>query len=322
MSRNEGITVWPEAISAHAQSVDALALSFFALIVALAAPIGICIVWFGWRYRRLNDAVDRTRRGGDPHWIEWAWMFIPFGLALAFFVWSALLLRDTYRPPGDAHEIYGVGLQWMWKFEHPGGQREINTLHVPAGEPVRLVLSSQDVVHSLYLPQLRIKRDVVPGRTSSLWFQADRTGRYRLTCAEFCGLEHARMGGELVVLSPEDFSDWLAGAEAGQPLAERGATLYRELGCSGCHEPGSAVRAPSLDGLYGRPVPLASGTTVIADERYLTDAIRLPESEITAGYEPVMPSFADIVSEEELVALLAFIRSRGAEDAGGAADDE
>lgn len=316
MSQSGSIPLWPEAISAHADSVDALAIGFFALIWTLALPIGFAIVWFGWRYRRLNEDVDREHRRHTLPWLEFSWMAVPFLLALGFFAWSGFLYRDLHRPPAEAREVYGVGLQWMWKFEHPGGQREINTLHVPAGEPVRVILNSQDVIHSLYLPQLRIKQDVIPGRTTSLWFQADEPGTYALRCAEYCGVSHSRMLGEFVVMEPAAFEDWLAGADAGLPLAEAGGALFRDLGCSGCHGANAAVRAPDLADLYRRPVPLDSGETVIADERYLTDSILIPESQVVAGYDPVMPSYEDVVTESELAALVAYIKSLAAEDAG------
>lgn len=310
-----GVAFWPEAISAHAEQIDALAISFFALVMALAAPIGFALIWFAWRYRRFSEAGREQPHHGSS-WLEWGWMIIPFLLTLVFFVWSGLLYRDLHRPPADAREVYGVGLQWMWKFEHPGGQREINRLTVPVGEPVRVILTSQDVIHSLYLPQLRIKQDVLPGQTTSLWFEADTPGTYDLRCTEFCGVSHSRMKGELVVLSEADYEAWLAEFDAGPSLAETGARLYRDLGCSGCHGASAAVRAPDLAHLYRRPVPLESGETVIADERYLTDSILMPQSQIVAGYEPVMPSFEGVVDESELVALVAFIKSMASLEEG------
>ncbi|XBQ17335.1 MAG: cytochrome c oxidase subunit II [Oceanicaulis sp.] len=309
-----GIKFWPEAISAHAENVDALAISFFALIWALAVPIGVALVAFAWRYRRSNDGPDRQQPHHGSAWLEWGWMILPFLLTLAFFVWSAGLYRDQHHPPPDAREVYGVGLQWMWKFEHPGGQREINRLTVPAGEPVRVVLTSQDVIHSLFLPPLRIRQDVVPGLTTSLWFEAEEPGVYDLRCTEFCGVSHSRMTGELVVLEPAEFEAWLAAFDAGPTLAEAGERLYRDLGCSGCHGPNAAVRAPDLAHLYRRPVPLERGETVIADEQYITDSILMPERDVVAGYEPVMPSFEGVIEESELVALVAFIKSMAAED--------
>ena len=315
-----GVAFWPEAISVHAEQIDALAVSFFALVMLLAAPIGFALLWFAWRYRRFSKA-DREQPHHGSGWIEWGWMIVPFLLTLAFFVWSTVLFRELHHPPANAREVYGVGLQWMWKFEHPGGQREINRLTVPAGEPVRVILTSQDVIHSLYLPQLRIKQDLLPGQTTSLWFEADEPGVYDLRCTEFCGVSHSRMKGELVVLEPAAFEAWLAEYDEGPSLAETGARLYRDLGCSGCHGANAAVRAPDLAGLYRRPAPLASGETVIADERYLTNSILRPEDQIVAGYEPVMPSFEGVVDEGELVALVAFIKSlAGDEDAAGAPD--
>lgn len=314
-----GVAFWPEAISRHAESIDALAISFFVLVMALAAPIGFALIFFAWRYRRFSE-VDRDQPHHGSHVLEWGWMIIPFLLTLIFFVWSGFLYRDLHRPPADAREVYGVGLQWMWKFEHPGGQREINRLTVPVGEPVRVILTSQDVIHSLYLPQLRIKQDLLPGQTTSLWFEADTPGIYDLWCAEFCGVSHSRMKGELVVLSEADYEAWLAEFDTGPTLAEAGARLYRDLGCSGCHGGDAAVRAPDLSNLYRRPVPLESGETVIATERYLTDSILMPQSRIVAGYEPVMPSYQDVVDQSELVALVAFIKSMARADGGRAPD--
>jgi cytochrome c oxidase subunit 2 len=197
----------------------------------------------------------------------------------------------------------------MWKVQHPGGQREINELHIPVAQPIRLIMASQDVIHSFFMPAFRIKRDVVPGRYADLSFEAQRPGVYHLFCAEFCGTDHARMTGRIVALTQADYETWLAQQQASDTLAAEGAGLFRELGCSGCHGPGSVVRAPPLEGLYGRPVPLQSGEVVTADEKYIRDSILLPRSQIAAGYEPVMPSYAGRASEDNLVRLLAYVKS-------------
>ena len=202
-----------------------------------------------------------------------------------------------------------VGQQWMWKFQHPGGQREINELHVPAGRRIQLNMISQDVIHSLYFPALRIKQDVLPGRTTDQWFEAERPGTYHLLCTEFCGTAHSEMRGRIVVLEPAAYADWLALQDAALTLAERGAARFRSYGCSGCHEDSDVVRAPSLYGVYGNPVPLASGEIVVADEQYIRDSILLPMRHVVAGYRPVMPSFAGRIPEEDLVELVAFIKS-------------
>jgi cytochrome c oxidase subunit 2 len=208
-------------------------------------------------------------------------------------------------------EVNVVGKRWMWKTQHMTGQREINELHVPAGQDVRLVMASQDVIHSFFVPALRVKQDVVPGRYESLWFRADRRGRYHLFCAEYCGTDHSRMGGWLTVMEPRAFAGWLNDNGGQGTLAEQGASLFRTYGCSGCHEPGGTVRAPPLEGLYGNPVPLSDGRVIRADESYVRDSILLPKSDVAAGYDPVMPSFAGQVSEEDLAKLVAYIQSLG-----------
>jgi cytochrome c oxidase subunit 2 len=243
-------------------------------------------------------------------------MLIPFLLSLVFFVWAASLFFRLYHPPAGALNIDVVAKQWMWKFQHTGGQREIDVLHVPAGEPVELTMISQDVIHSLFLPALRIKQDVLPDRYTRLWFNADTPGEYLLECAEFCGTEHSHMRGRFIVMAPADYQRWLDQSATDETLAAEGERLFRSYGCSGCHAVGGAIRAPSLAGIYGRPVPLADGTTVIADERYIRDSILMPRRQIAAGYQPVMPSFAGRIPEEELVAVIAYIQSL-ADDEGG-----
>jgi len=209
-----------------------------------------------------------------------------------------------------------VGKQWMWKAQHPGGQREINALHVPVGQDIRLVMASQDVIHSFYIPALRIKQDVVPGRYETMWFRADRVGRYHLFCAEYCGTDHAKMGGWVTVMSPRDFSDWLRMQGGQQSLAAQGRQLFHRYGCSGCHDPGGTVRAPNLNGVFGSPVPLSDGSVVIADERYVRDSILDPKGQVAAGYAPVMPTFKGQIGEDDLAKLVAYIESIGPQRSG------
>jgi cytochrome c oxidase subunit 2 len=299
---------WPTALSAHAHEVDLLLIGLVGLCVLLTLPVFVALGWFAIRYRR-GSAASRTPRRRRNWKLEFAWALIPFGLVLVFYVWAGEAYFELRRPPGDALEIAVVARQWMWKFQHPGGQREINELHVPVGQPVRLSMSSQDVIHSLYFPALRIKQDVLPGRTTVQWFQAERAGVYHLLCAEYCGTAHSEMRGEIVVMEPAAYEAWLARQGADLTLAERGATLFRSYGCSGCHEHSEVVRAPSLHGIYGRPVPLASGEIVTADDQYIRDSILLPMQHVVAGYRPVMPSFAGRIPEEDLVQLIAFIKS-------------
>jgi cytochrome c oxidase subunit 2 len=206
-------------------------------------------------------------------------------------------------------KIYIVAKQWMWKAQHAGGQREVGELHVPRGQPLVLVMTSQDVIHSFFVPAFRAKQDVLPGRYTELWFTPSETGRFHLFCAEYCGTDHSRMGGDVVVLDPAEFQRWLATRPETADMAARGEALFRQYGCSGCHDRNATVRAPDLSGLYGRPVPLANGTVVIADERYIRDSILLPLKEVAAGYDAIMPSYAGRIGDDEVFDLTAYIRS-------------
>ncbi|WP_337181016.1 cytochrome c oxidase subunit II [Shinella sp.] len=302
------IALWPGAASAYSREVDLLIGAFTILILALSAPVFILIVVFATKYRRGKPA-DRRHAPDRNVWLEVSWTLVPFVLLIVFYVWSTHLFAGLYHPPAEALEIDVVARQWMWKFKHPEGQGEINELHVPAGEPVRLVMASQDVVHSLFVPALRLKQDVVPGRYTSMWFISDRPGTYRLACAEFCGADHSVMGGSVVVMEPAGYARWLEETGTERTLAAEGAVLFRQRGCSGCHDPASTVHAPDLAGLYMRPVPLESGGTVIADAQYLRDSILLPQAQIAAGYPPIMPTFANILDEEEVLKLVAYIQS-------------
>ncbi|WP_448192571.1 cytochrome c oxidase subunit II [Azospirillum sp. sgz301742] len=300
----------PATASSHASQMNWL----FAGLVAASGVIlilvfGLMIV-FCVRYRR-GSSAERGDTLKKTWKVETGWTTATFVAFLGLYVWGAYLYIDIHRPPADATDIYVVGKQWMWKVEHPGGQREIDTLHVPVGRPVRLVLSSQDVIHDFAVPAFRIRQDAVPGRTEVLWFTPTTVGEYHLFCAEFCGTDHAHMGGSVVVMEPAAFQRWLDAQGAGETLAQEGAALFRQYGCSGCHGAASTVHAPPLEGLYGRPVPLANGRTVVADDRYIRDSILMPKAEIAAGYPPIMPSFAGQIGEDDLVKLLAYIKSLG-----------
>jgi cytochrome c oxidase subunit 2 len=303
----------PEAATI-APRVDHLFFAVTAVTTTVAVAIFITMIVFGIRYR----AGSRARR--DDHSpmhaararkrIEIAWTLTPLALFLAAFAWGARLYLVRDVAPADAVPLYVVAKQWMWTFEHTGGQREIDALHVARGRPVQLTMTSQDVIHSFFVPALRLKQDVLPGRYTELWFTPTRAGHFHLFCAEYCGTDHARMGsGELVVMEPVDFQRWLDGQHSALDAASHGAALFREYGCSGCHGASSAVHAPNLAGIYGRPVPLSDGSTAVADERYLRDSILLPRKQVAAGYEPIMPSFTGQIGEADLFDLIAYIRS-------------
>lgn len=305
---NDFITMWPGQGSDYAAEIDLLIGAFTVLIILLSAPVFILMVYFAVKYRRGKEA-DRKHAPDRNMWAEVSWSLIPFLLILGFYAWSTELFAGLQRAPADALPVNVIAKQWMWKFEHPGGQREINELHIPAGKPIRLTMASQDVIHSLYFPALRLKQDVVPGRYTHLWFTATKPGTYRLACAEFCGTNHSLMGGSIVVMKEENYARWLEQAGTDQSLAARGKALFTSRGCSGCHGPSATVHAPRLEGLYGRPVPLSDGSIVTADEGYIRDSILLPQSQIAAGYPPVMPTFQNVLSEEEVLQLVAYIKS-------------
>jgi cytochrome c oxidase subunit II len=225
------------------------------------------------------------------------------------FAWSADLYYQNSRPPSNALDVYVVGKQWMWKLQHPAGQREINELHVPVNRPVKLTMTSEDVIHSFFVPAFRVKRDVVPGKYTSVWFQATQTGEYYLFCAQYCGTSHAVMGGRIVVMEAPDYERWLAGAAKDISLADAGAKLFAQLGCNSCHAADARGRGPSLDGKFGTTEKLANGESVLVDEAYLRESIVFPQAKIVAGYPPIMPTFKGLVTEDGIVQLIAYLKS-------------
>ena len=303
------ILLWPPAASAYARQVDVLIGTFGALVVLLSAPVFVLMIVWAWRYRKGRRA-DRSPGRNRNIWLETSWSVIPFLLILGFFFWSSAMFLSVQTPPDDALTVNVVAKQWMWKFQHAGGAREINDLHVPAGRPVRLTMTSQDVIHSLFVPALRIKQDVLPERYTQLWFNADHPGVYPLRCAEYCGTDHSEMIGRFIVQRPQDYALWISRMGMDEGLAKSGKDLFNKVGCSGCHGPASPVHAPSLDGLYGSVVALDGGRTVRADGQYLHDSSMLPNSQVVAGYKPIMPAFGNLLDEEEVLQLVAYLKSR------------
>jgi cytochrome c oxidase subunit 2 len=303
--------LFPEQASTIAGRVDALYYYLLSVSGFFTLLIFSLIFYFAIKYRRRSEGEQPSATPANIP-LEVAWIVIPFILVMVMFVWGASLYFSAFSPPPDALEIFVVGKQWMWKVQHPEGRREIDELHVPLGYPVKLTITSQDVIHSFYIPAFRIKMDAVPGRYTSIWFEASRTGTFHLFCAEYCGTEHAGMGGRVVVMKPADYEQWLRAGSPEESLAASGGRLFQQLGCSGCHSSNSTVRAPLLDGIYGRPVPLQSGQVVLADESYIRDSILLPQKAVVAGYAPVMPPYQGRISEEELMQIIAYIRGLGA----------
>jgi cytochrome c oxidase subunit 2 len=302
-----GIAFTPEPASSFAGEMDALFYILTAFSVALGLFLTILVVGYAIKYRRGSKA-SRVGRRARSTWLEVAWTSASLLISFTLFAWGASLYMERYHPPPDALHIIAVGKQWMWKFQHPGGQREINDLHVPVGTPVVVELASEDVIHSFFVPAFRVKQDAVPGMSTNVWFTATRVGSYHLFCAEFCGTAHSAMQGELVAMQPEDYAAWLSAQPSTDSPVASGAALFRALGCSGCHEHGT-VRAPDLHGVYGRPVPLDNASTVVADAAYIRDSILQPKKQVVAGYSPIMPSFAGLIDEPDMVDLIAYIQS-------------
>lgn len=298
---------FPERATAIADSVDNLSL--FALFVAIffTLLIAALILYFGLKYRRKSpEQVGLSATTATTH-LEVAWSVIPLIILLFLFYWGAGVYMELSRPPSDAVQYFAIGRQWMWKFQHPDGRREINELHVPVGLPVKLTMTSEDVVHSFYVPAFRNKYDVLPGRYTTTWFKADKVGSYRLFCAEYCGTEHSKMVGRVVVLSPHEYEEWLAGSTPGSTPTASGEQIFNARGCPTCHRNDSSARAPILTGLIGRPVKLSTGETLTADETYVRESIMDPGAKVVDGYQPIMPTYRGQISEEELIQIISYI---------------
>jgi cytochrome c oxidase subunit 2 len=296
-------------------STNAARVDVIFLVLCLAAGLVmlallVVVVAFAFRYRRGSKTNRPNLNPLTSREVEIGWTAATVFVFLFIFWWAASAQLSGFAAPRDAMEVHVVARQWMWKFQHPSGAREINDLHVPAMTPVRLVMISQDAIHSFFVPDFRMKQDVLPGRYTETWFEAKAPGEYRIACAEYCGTDHAVMTGRVIVLSQGDYGAWTA-REGGAGLAARGHALYVDLGCSACHEPGSAPHAPSLKGLYGGRVSLERGPPATADEAYLRQSILQPNAAIVTGYAAEMPGYAGRVSEEDVSALIAWIRSEG-----------
>lgn len=289
-----------------ASQVDALYIYLLVVAGIMTALVFILVAVLAIKYRRVPGREAHPIEGSTV--LEIGWSVIPFFIMVTFFIWGAIVYFQERTPPADATEVYVVAKQWMWKVEHMEGQREINELHVPTGQNIKLIMTSQDVIHSFYIPAFRLKQDVLPGRYTTLWFKATRPGHYHLFCAEYCGTNHSGMGGDIVVMDPQDYAQWMAGGPA-SPLQETGKGLFSQFGCSTCHRSDAPGRGPSLAGIYNQPVLLEDGRTVIADENYVRESILNPTAKIVRGFKPVMPTFQGIVSDEQLNALVAYIKN-------------
>ena len=303
----------PELASTFAWQIDGLYFLLIFLSVLFSVLIFGAILFFCIRYRRRSeDERPKPIHGSIP--LELAWSIIPLIMALGIFFLGAELYFRMHRIPEDAIEIYVVGKQWMWKIQHPEGKREINELHVPVGRPVSLTMTSADVIHAFSIPAFRVKRDVVPGRYNTMWFEATKVGEYRLFCAEYCGTQHSTMTGKVIVMEQSDYQNWLGGGVSGETMTEAGERQFGELGCQTCHKSQSDGRGPTLVGVFDSPVQLTSGEVVVADESYLRESILAPQSKIVNGYKPIMPTFQGQISEETLLQLISYLKSLGGEE--------
>jgi len=300
--------IWfPSQASTTARSVDWLLVLLSSITGAVGLLVAVLLIGFSIRYRRRPGAqpppADARQQAARDLLDDGA-----AAIFFAFFAWGAAVYFDAYRPPDDSQAVYCVGKQWMWKFQHPEGQREINELHVPVGQPVRLLMTSEDVIHSFYVPAFRVHQDVLPGRYTSVWFTATKPGEYRLFCSQYCGTNHAGMVGKVVALPPDEYQRWLELRAEGS-LALQGRKTFLKYRCLSCHSADHDARGPVLEGVYGKTVRLRDGGAVVADEAYLRESILHPSKKVVAGYEDVMPTFAGQVTEEEVIGLIAWFRS-------------
>lgn len=310
---------WPEKASTVAGQIDFVFNVLNAVTIFFTLLVIACVIYFVCKYRR-GVKADRSNAPDEGLVIELTWTIVPGIICVFLFGLATYVYMQIVRTPQGAMEIYVVGKQWMWKVQHPEGRWAMNELHVPVGRKVKLTMISEDVIHSFFIPAFRVKQDVLPGRFSTLWFEATKVGQYHLFCAEYCGTKHSGMVGTVHVMEPADYEKWLREGNEKDSMAARGEKLFRELGCGGCHGPGASVRAPMLNGLYNNPVPiqLPDGSTkvITADTRYIMDSILLPEQEIAGGFKPIMPTFKNQINQEEVLLLTEYIKSLGTANGG------
>ena len=303
------IPLVPESASTLSWQVDALYFYLSGVTLFFSLLISFVLIFFVIRYRR-RTPYEIPRPIAGSHKLETIWTIVPFVIAMTIFGWGAKVYFQQYKPPSNAIEVYVVGKQWMWKLQHATGQREINELHVPVGRKIKLIMTSEDVIHDFFVPAFRTKADVVPGRYTTLWFEPTTPGRYHLFCAEYCGMNHSGMIGTVIVMEQREFDDWLSGNTSNMTPATAGQGLYQTLGCASCHGAnGEGGRGPTLVGVFGNNTQLQNGQTVRVDESYVRESILNPQAKLVVGFGPIMPTFQGQISEEQLAQLVAFIKS-------------
>jgi cytochrome c oxidase subunit 2 len=300
------VPLFPERASTLAGEMDAFYLFLVLITTFFSVLIALLILFFIIKYRKRPEREAEQIHGSTV--LEVVWTTIPLAISMVIFVWGAKIYFHQQRPPVNALEIYGVGKQWMWKFQYPSGQREINSLHVPIGRPVKVTLISQDVIHDFFVPAFRTKVDVLPNRYTFTWFNPNRVGTYHLFCAQYCGTKHSAMTGEVTVMKPEDYAEWLASGKAEGSLAAQGEKMFQQFGCTTCHRSDSGARGPNLQGLYGRPVRLTDNRVVIADDNYIRESVLQPNAKIVSGFQAIMPTFQGVINEEQLIQITEYIK--------------
>jgi cytochrome c oxidase subunit II len=307
------IPLRPPAASSIAEDVDRLHFTLTAITLFFTVLIFGCIFYFMIRYRRRSDDEKAEQIAGNLP-LEILWTAIPALICAVLFIWASALYVRNARPPTASIEVFVIGKQWMWHIQHSEGPREIDELHVPVGVPVKLTMTSQDVIHDFYIPAFRVKKDVLPGRYNSIWFQATKVGTYHLFCAQYCGAEHSGMIGWVYVMEPTDYAAWLAGGEKNESMAQAGERLFDQLGCATCHLADNTGRGPSLAGIYGKAEKMRDGSTRIVDEAMIRQSIVNPNSLPLPNYQPIMPTFKGQVDEEQVLDLIAYVKSRGTQE--------
>ena len=299
---------FPEQASNFAGKVDAVFSFVLLTCLFFAVLVTLLIIYAAFKYHR-NKPGDVGSEVEGNTLLEIAWTVIPLILAMGMFAWGAIVYVNYRTAPKDTLNIYVIGKQWMWKLQQPNGRKEINELHIPVNRNIKLILGSEDVIHDFYVPAFRVKMDVVPGRYNTMWFRPTKTGKYHFFCSQYCGTNHAAMGGWVTVMDPADYAAWLSDEAGNVSPVSAGETLFTQLACNTCHLANGAGRAPSLNGVYGAKVLLADGSTVTADDAYLRESILQPKAKIVAGYQPLMPTFQGLVTEEQILNLTAYIKS-------------
>jgi|KBSMisStandDraft_5_1062788.scaffolds.fasta_scaffold62751_2 cytochrome c oxidase subunit 2 len=303
------IPLVPDSASTLSWKVDALYFYLSGVTLFFSLLISAVLIFFVIRYRR-RTPYEIPRPIAGSHKLETLWTIIPFVIAMTMFGWGAQVYFQQYKPPANAIEVYVVGKQWMWKLQHATGQREINQLHIPVGRKIKLIMTSEDVIHDFFVPAFRTKMDVVPGKYTTMWFEATTPGTYHLFCAEYCGMNHSGMTGSIIVMEPREFDNWLSGNAGSGTPASQGQQLFQSLGCASCHgQNGEGGRGPTLAGIYGQKTQLQTGESVSVDDSYVRESILNPQAKLVAGFGAIMPTFQGQVSEDQLLQLLAYIKS-------------